>query len=115
MEPVGYDARQVDILHESHLVNRLMRTGLRLSRAECKISEDARKVWLKFALYEIRIDLWVEVLHVQQIDYVDRRLWLLLEQLLLGGGGGGYLEALGSLEGTCNVLLRARHLGCFYR
>ena len=77
MESVTDDAWQVDILYKGHLVDRFRWIALRLGRSEGEICEHTRKVWTQLLLDKLRVDIRVEVLHIQQIDK-DRLVKLLL-------------------------------------
>ena len=67
VEPVAHDARQVHVLHESHLVDGPMAGGL-LGRTDGQVRKDARQVGSQIPLDELRVDLRVEVFHVEQVD-----------------------------------------------
>lgn len=74
MEPIGHDAREVDVLNESDLIDRLLGVRGRLRRAKSKISEDAREVRPELALDKLRVNLGIEIFHVKQVDLAERRL-----------------------------------------
>ena len=80
VEPVRDNSWQVDILYESYLVNRLWNDGLafpRISgRPQAQVGEHLGEVRAQMVLDEARVNLGVEVLHVQQVDQL--LLWLCL-------------------------------------
>ena len=89
MEPIRYNAWQVDIFNESDLVDRLGCFLSGVSRgSQAQVSEYFREVGPQSVLNEARVDFRIEVLHVEQVHsgfgrLLGRRfdlIWCLVHQ-----------------------------------